>query len=673
MDGNRGRHAVGLTSQQIDEVRAGGDAVRVVSAHVTLQKKGDRYIGLCPFHDEKTPSFSVRPDKGLYYCFGCQAGGDLFSFVMRLEGLEFPAAVRRVAELSGVALSAESPTEKRRRVEEASLTKLNERAQAWMQRSLDAPEGGQARSYLQQRRIPKAVAQQFGLGFGGGGGALLRQLMGDGGTPDDLARAGLLTEDGSRVLFEGRLTFPIHDALGRLCGFGGRRLDDSHGPKYVNSKESALFSKRRLFFGWKQAAEALRRQKRAVLVEGYTDVIACHLGECTEAIAALGTAFSDEHARTLKKWVDEVVVLLDGDSAGQKAARGATEKLLREEIKVSLAILPEGEDPDSYRLKAGPEALRARIVGAQPAVEAMVAAAFADAGSTIDDRVRAASSLAGLFAAMGPGLTHDLYLADVAERVGVSVDQIAEHMKRLAPKEKRTATSADAVREAPKKRSSEPWARKAQGARSETPSARASKRDRDTRETYGYDPAGDAPHPCDAGPVQYGEAGDAYAHGGAEELRPHQSAKLDEQADFELGLLRELLLYPNLRERFAEIAEYSISPQIQPLWEALAIPDTPTEVCFASHIPSPTWVRRLAQARPATGENLDDRAARTFNDVLLRLKLRHLDAALKDVMREIGEVESQGGEVTDLVRRKRELSRRKLGLKRRIVASPAGQ
>ncbi len=360
--------SIHLTPQLVQAVR---DAVDIldVAGDVTRLKRtgGSRYKGLCPFHKEKTPSFSVDADNGLYYCFGCGAGGDAIKLHMQHSGDDFPAAIEALAQRYGIPLPsapARGPGGEKR-----DLTQVLEAAAAFFQRELKASEF--ARSYLEDRRIPRELVSSFGLGYAPDGWRhLLSALQGK--IPvADLAAAGLVgtsSKSGDTYdRFRHRLMFPIHAPNGRLVGFGGRTLGDDQA-KYVNTSETDEFHKGRLLYGFHQAKKALRESSRALLVEGYFDVVGAVASGVGGAVAGMGTALTADQARLLGRYVDEVVIAYDGDEAGEKAFQRALPVLLQASLHVRRAKFPAGEDPDSLRLAEGPEAVRAVVENAQDAV-----------------------------------------------------------------------------------------------------------------------------------------------------------------------------------------------------------------------------------------------------------------------------------------------------------------
>jgi DNA primase len=593
---------VALSNDKIEAIRSRVDIVQVIGAYVELRKQGHRYLGLCPFHGEKTPSFSVSPDKGLFYCFGCHAGGDAFAFLMKHEGLDFSAAAHKLAAQAGVELEPESREKLEQRKAEDELVRANSYALAFFQHALWSPAGQPGRAYLTQRGLPEVLMREWRVGFGGGPGEMLAYFDSKRVPRALAANAGLLTDDGQRSLFEGRVIFPVTDAMGRLVGFGGRRLGEGSSPKYVNTRESPLFAKRRLLFGWQHAEHEIRKTRRVIVVEGYMDVIGCHAAGLTQTVAALGTAFTDDHARQCARLAKEAVVLLDGDSAGRAAAFKVAERLLAAKLVTSVAALPDGFDPDTYWREKGADALVALAGGAKPAVEHFLDTAFADPSMSVEARAGAARELWPLILALGAGLEQDLYCARLAERVGVPVEQLMKALRSIP---------------VPKRRSEEPRAVKsgaAEGAR-------------------------------------VGESSSS----------PPPPPELD---TVELAMLRELLLYPELRPRFSALAEYAVSPLTRALLEELATSEQPVAEICARHAEADKRLARLGTVRPAAElEETAEKAERTYADVQRRMKVRHVDAARRDVLRELSETEARGEDTTELARRAQDLSRRKKALR----------
>ncbi len=357
-----------LSRPVLDQLREAADIVAVVGEHLTLRKTGRNYVGLCPFHGEKTPSFSVSREKGTYYCFGCKRGGDVIDFVMEMERVAFADAVERLADRFGVRLPPASPQARRRKDEQDQLAEVMEAAQALLVRHAgdDRP-----RAFLERRGVSQQLAADFGLGYSAAEWRGLYDELRKRFAERVMIAAGLVVEgEGGRVWdrFRDRVTIPIRSVRGRIIAYGGRALGDEK-PKYLNSPETSLFSKSQVLFALDRAMRAFSKANRAVVVEGYFDCIALHGVGLTETVATLGTALSEHHARELARRVPHVVVCFDGDDAGRQAAVAALRTLLAAALDVSVLLLPEGKDPDDVARLEGGDAFRRRLDAALPAPE----------------------------------------------------------------------------------------------------------------------------------------------------------------------------------------------------------------------------------------------------------------------------------------------------------------
>jgi DNA primase len=363
----------------LDELRARVALSEVVGRRVKLQKRGKEFTGLCPFHNERTPSFTVSDDKGFFHCFGCQAHGSIFDFVMRSEGVEFPEAVERVAALAGVPVPKSSPAQAEEAKRQATLYDALERATQWFGEFLKTQTAREARGYLKRRGLSDATIQRFRLGYAPDSRTALKDgLLARGIGEDQMLAAGLIIkpEDGGATFdrFRHRVMFPIADSRGRVIAFGGRALSDAAKAKYLNSPETPLFHKGRVLYAFDQARDGIRDQGTAIVAEGYMDVIALHQAGFTHAVAPLGTALTEEHLLLLWRLVPEPIVCLDGDAAGQRAALAAAERalpLLKPGQSLRFATLPEGEDPDSLIQAQGAAAMAAILDHAQPLAEVL--------------------------------------------------------------------------------------------------------------------------------------------------------------------------------------------------------------------------------------------------------------------------------------------------------------
>ena len=351
----------------IEEVRVRNDIVDIVSGYVKLQKKGSNYFGLCPFHNEKSPSFSVSPAKQMYYCFGCGAGGNVITFVMEYENYSFSEAFKMLADRAGVKLPVEEYSKEAREQEDlrAALLEMNKLAASYFYYQLKKPQGEAGYRYLKDRQLSDETIVRFGLGYSNKtSDDLYRYLRGKGYEDSVLKLSGLVTieEKGSHDKFWNRVMFPIMDVNNRVIGFGGRVMGAGE-PKYLNSPETKLFDKSRNLYGLNYAR--LSREKYILICEGYMDVIAMHQAGFTNAVASLGTAFTTQHAQLLKRYTDKVILTYDSDGAGQKAALRAIPILRDVGVSIRVLNMEPYKDPDEFIKNLGAEEFKQRIEQAQ--------------------------------------------------------------------------------------------------------------------------------------------------------------------------------------------------------------------------------------------------------------------------------------------------------------------
>lgn len=370
----------------IDDLRRQADIVRVVGDYVTLKKKGANWMACCPFHQEKTPSFSVNPSKNIFYCFGCGKGGSVFNFVMELEGLSFPESIRVVAEKVGVPLP-ELVDDKRfeaKRKEADEVIELNAWALEFWERQLgeENAEARAAREYVEGRGIVEETLRTFRLGYAPNSwDALGNYLKSKGAGIGQIERSGLVVkkeQGGYYDRFRGRLIFPVTDAQGRPVAFGARAIAKGDEPKYLNSPETAAYTKGRHLFGLSVTREEIRRKKFAILVEGYLDLIVPFQHGVRNVVASLGTALTTEQAKLLNRFARKVVVNYDGDRAGINAAKRAIEVLLPEDFEVKVLVLPEGADPDEFVRAHGADEYNQRRGEAAPHMQFVLEQAMRD-------------------------------------------------------------------------------------------------------------------------------------------------------------------------------------------------------------------------------------------------------------------------------------------------------
>ena len=348
----------------IEEVRSRNDIVDVISTYVPLKKKGSSYFGLCPFHNEKSPSFSVSRDKQMYYCFGCGAGGNVYTFLMEYENFSFPEAVRFLAERAGMELPEEEMNEEARRQmdEKARLREMNKLAANYFYYLLHSKRGKRGLEYFKKRGITEETIRHFGLGFADiYSDDLYRFLKSKGYKDEELKDSALVSIDekrGGSDKFWNRVMFPIMDVNNRVIGFGGRVMGDGT-PKYLNSRETKLFDKSRNLYGLNFARKT--RKNEIILCEGYMDVISMHQAGFTNAVAALGTAFTSGHGTLLRRYTENVILSFDSDEAGQRAVLRAIPILKDAGLNVRVLDLAPHKDPDEFIKEQGKEALEERI------------------------------------------------------------------------------------------------------------------------------------------------------------------------------------------------------------------------------------------------------------------------------------------------------------------------
>ena len=355
-----------FTGESVERVKEAADVVEVLSAYTELRRTGTRFTALCPFHDERSPSFSVDPQAKLYHCFGCGVGGDVIKFVEEKEGLSFPDAVEALAERYGVELDREQedPRAEEQRRKRGRLVELLERTAAFYTHFLwDAPQARKARDYLASRGLGEEALGEFGVGCAPGTwDTVLVRGQQAGYSVAEIEAAGLVLKSqkgrGHYDRFRSRIVFPIRDARGRMQGFGARALTADQKPKYVNSPEGELYSKRRTLYGIERARPAIAKAERAVVVEGYTDVIACHQAGITESVAIMGTAITPEQVRLLAAYAEQAVLALDADRAGREAMLRAQVVAQGKRLRLRVARMSPGEDPAD--LLAGPAELAGR-------------------------------------------------------------------------------------------------------------------------------------------------------------------------------------------------------------------------------------------------------------------------------------------------------------------------
>jgi len=434
----------------VEEVRRVADIVRVISEHVALKKMGTSWKGLCPFHQEKTPSFNVRQEPAVFHCFGCGEGGDVFKFLMLRERMSFPEAIETLARRFGVPIPEGRVEPGPDRKEREELLALMEAAAQHFTRTFWTAGGTAAREYLLGRGFRKETLEKIRAGAARDAWDDLLGALRGRFSPSMLLTAGLVLErqgkEGHYDRFRNRAVFPILNESGKVVAFGARSLDGSE-PKYLNSPETPFYSKSRVLYGMSWARDAVVREKRAVLMEGYLDVARALEAGIQEAVATCGTALTGSHARLIKRFAETAVLNFDQDEAGQKAARKSLEVLLEEGVRVRIVELPEGHDPDTYLKAEGAEAYRKRLDEAPEAVEWLMRRALArHAVTTPAGKAAFFADVLPALVRTGNAVERQAWLARVVERGGLDPSGAREELRRaVAGRQGKTSAVAEAA------------------------------------------------------------------------------------------------------------------------------------------------------------------------------------------------------------------------------------
>jgi len=440
-----------IPEHKIEEVRERADIVAVVSRYVELKKSGRSFKGKCPFHQEKTASFHVTPDLQRFHCFGCQVGGDAIAFLQRYLGKSFVDTVKDLARDVGVELELSYDAGSRERQQLKEVTDFaaeHFRALLW-----DEQRGRKAREYLHGRGVSDEVARSFGLGWAPMSWTDLSDRLLTAGMLDWGVKAGLVqkrpTAEGYYDLFRGRLIIPIRSPEGRTIGFGGRLLEGAEGPKYLNSRESSLYRKSETLYGFDLAREEIHKRRSAVLVEGYFDCIGLHLVGAKNAVALCSTALTSGHLAALQRAdAKELVLLLDGDEAGRAAVERLAGPLLAAGASAKVALLPEGDDPDTFARKQGGEAVRSLVLSARPLSQYLFSSVLPQGPSaSFEEKMRALERLKPVVAQLPVGLTRSALMLALASHFGLPAAELEAELKGKArpiqPAPKPTSTAPE--------------------------------------------------------------------------------------------------------------------------------------------------------------------------------------------------------------------------------------
>ncbi len=416
-----------IPEEKVREIAERLSILEVVSDYVQLRRSGANYVGLCPFHGEKTPSFNVNPAREIFHCFGCGAGGNAFSFIMRIEGLSFPEAVKHLARKAGIEIEERqlTPAEKHAQDERHTFQHINDLAAGFYRETLRArPEGAPGRTYLGVREVDEETAEAYRLGFAPDrSDALAQHLRSHGISLESALKLGIVkkSDRGWYDQFRNRLIFPIRDTKGNVIAFAGRVLDASL-PKYINSPESPLYHKSAVLFGMDMALPAIRTENSVIIVEGYFDHLALYRAGVRNVVATCGTALTTTHTGLVKRHASKVYTLFDSDGAGRKATIRSMELFLEQRLPAYVITLPAGDDPDSFLAKNSAEAFAVCRNKARPAFEYFVRSLLAQTPpDSVDSKVRIIDEVAPRFRKIGDPVERDLYEKEICRLLGITV------------------------------------------------------------------------------------------------------------------------------------------------------------------------------------------------------------------------------------------------------------
>lgn len=427
-----------ISEEKINEIKERNNLLQIASEYVTLKKVGRNYQGLCPFHSEKTPSFTINEEKGIFHCFGCGTGGNVFTFLMKAANLSFPEAAQQLAKRAGVELPREKKTEaeKKSQQEREKFFQVNQLASEYFQQMLLNPrEGERALKYLQSRGLSKDLILQYHLGYTPEAwNKLLGWLTKKKVSLSWAEKVGLIAPSLKKKgdyydHFRGRIIFPILDLQGRILGFGGRILGQGQ-PKYLNSPESPIYRKSKSLYGLYQARESIQREDAVLLVEGYFDLLTLHQHNFLNSVATLGTALTREHIDILKRYTKHFILLFDADEGGKKAAQRSLELFLEKELSAKTVVLSPGYDPDNYLREFGAEKFREKMKEAPFLVDFFIEETLRDFDSSISGRAAAVGRLAPIITRIKNIIERDLYIKKVAEMLGLREETIRESLKQ---------------------------------------------------------------------------------------------------------------------------------------------------------------------------------------------------------------------------------------------------
>ncbi len=438
---------MGLIPREIvDTIRESTDIVQLIGEYVRLQKKGKNYVGNCPFHQEKDPSFTVTPDKQIFYCFGCQAGGNVFKFLMLFEKLTFQEAVRRLADRAGIFIpDTTHPRDRKKAAQEEWAWKTNQLVTEYYQDMLyHHPESGVARDYLRNRGLTDAVIHDFQVGYAPAGwDNLFVWMKKKGYTPKELLALGLVVENRKGGLydrFRERIMFPVANAQGKVVGFGGRLLVDGQ-PKYLNSPETAVFEKSKTLFGLSQAKHHIREKNQAIMMEGYMDVVAAHQFGISNAVASLGTSFTKEQGKLLLRYTNHVILAFDADRAGILATMRGLDLLQEVGISPGVITIPDGKDPDGFLRAHGLESWEQLVLKATSLLDYKLDQLLKEG----KNRTEALMGILANLAMIPEGAQLEEGIQTVSARLALSWDAVKEELQRFRGNKRKIWQKTDII------------------------------------------------------------------------------------------------------------------------------------------------------------------------------------------------------------------------------------
>lgn len=445
-----------IPQETIERIRERTDIVEVVSGHLTLKRTGQNFTGLCPFHSEKTPSFVVSPTRQVFHCFGCHAGGDVFHFLMKMEAVSFPQAVRMLGERSGIRIAPpRSVTADERREEETEkLFQIHEAAAEFFRRVLrESKDAEKAREYFSRRGIGEKTREDFRLGYAPPSwDSLLREMTKKGWSVEIISRAGLIVPrergDGYYDRFRDRVIFPIMDMKRRVIGFGGRCLDEAL-PKYLNSPDTPIYQKGKSLYAFEKAKDSLSREGALIIMEGYFDALAAHEAGVGNVAATLGTALTPSHLQLIRRWTKKVTLIFDPDPAGRAAVLRTLEMFLSSGLSVAVVVLPGGEDPDSFLQKRGREAFLDFLSKEIPLLEFAVREVVRESGATTREEIIGhVKEILLLFSHIRSPLERSLYLKRMSEELRIDEESVRAEYEALTKKRPFPVRGVPSVQEA---------------------------------------------------------------------------------------------------------------------------------------------------------------------------------------------------------------------------------